>query len=105
MIDSHSFRQHLELIGKRPNNMLGKKSITLLQAYLDGYRICAKINSIAQPYTDFPNFEDFDQFIKNKLGMGHTNVSGMAHLLDYFKDEDEKAFDFYFELIDEFTNN
>jgi hypothetical protein len=99
----NSFRRHLELIRRRPEVMIGKKSIRMLDMYLLGFIQCAEMNSIKHPFVDFPEFKEFDYFIKEKLDSVTSTLNGAYLLYCHYQEDEEKAFNAYFELLDEFV--
>jgi hypothetical protein len=93
LIDSESFR-------KRTAMYLGKKSISRLKLYIDGYQMCEYINEIKSDTE--PPFWLFYEWIVHyyKHSGSYYNWDGVI-LLNYENDE-EKSVDIFFERFDEF---
>ena len=85
-------------IKERPGMYLGKKSIIRLNMFISGYylrqyEIDYSYRSILEKFGDFVN----DYCLTNARAAGWA-----TNIYRYAKKDDEKAFDLFFELLDEF---
>jgi len=85
----------IENIKATPGLYLGKKSITLLKAFLDGY-----IEGIGKG--DIYYLSEFQKFIEDEYP---SNMSySWANLILVNSDSEEEAFDKFFELYNDFSS-
>ena len=100
--DMGKIYEMLDHIRRRPNQLLTTKSISALQNLLNGYLLVNHRDSIY-----FPGEPDFDEFISlilnrgNSYRFGKGNPFSSTFLIECLGDE-ERAFDKFFELLDEF---
>lgn len=88
----------LEEIRKRPGLYLGKKSLYLLKAYINGYTY--GINEYNEEKT-YNYFLDFQSYVENRLSISKTPY-GWDRIINSLCESEEEAFDKFFELYDEF---
>lgn len=94
LIDSQSFR-------KRPAMYLGKKSISYLKTFMDGYDFCLfTINSSEQETT--PPFWTFLRYVERKTNQLYSSYNWNGLILNKNNGNEEKALDHFFELFDTF---
>lgn len=98
-----------DLIHCRPMLHLSKISITLLRTYLDGFDRALKLNGINFDWKQFrPNIEPlsevgFQGWVAEKiLGYKSTPMGWNNIILEYTDKNEEKAFDLFFALLEEF---
>lgn len=93
-----SFFKILKEIGDKPKQFLGRKSLELLNAFLNGYVICQyETYGVMNDY-----LTDFEDYIKQKhsLNTDHNCFS----IIRFFCSSDEEAFDEFYQLLDDFYN-
>jgi len=86
-----------EDLRERPGMYLGKKSITLLDAYFGGY-IHDEFKSNPNYHTSFSGFTDFVR----KYHDGSLSKGWSTLILDAVDGDEEKAVDVFYELLDKF---
>lgn len=98
-----------DVIHCRPMLYLSKISITLLRTYLDGFDCALKLNGIDFDWKQFrPNVEPlpevgFQGWVAQKiLGYKSTPMGWNNIILEYTEKNEEKAFDLFFALLEEF---
>lgn len=93
------FYDLIENLKKRPAMYLGKASITLLEAFLNGYGVFNEQIDYGQP-----SFDGFNDFVGKFYGK-HT-TAGWKNLIlaDHYGNEEE-ALDRFFVLLDEYQQN
>ncbi|KYC37159.1 hypothetical protein WA1_46880 [Scytonema hofmannii PCC 7110] len=94
-----SFYELIEKIQKRPALYLGKKSISHLQIFLDGYTFARRELAIAQTQEE-QEFEEFQEWIEQRFNQ-HSTQSWSRIILFYSEDEID-ALNRFFELFTEF---
>ncbi len=97
----HDLYTLIEKIKKAPSMYLGRHSIICLQAFLSGYSV-AKHELGGQPTKQESDFREFPEWIRKKFNV-QTSQSWANIILFYCEDE-SKALDKFFELLDEFIN-
>jgi hypothetical protein len=89
----------LEAIRKRPGMYLGRKSLAMFKAWLDGYNY-ARCELRAIHTAEEAEFEAFDEFVCEKYDWRDTG--GWAAKIAYYHRDDADALDEFFRLLDEF---
>ena len=89
----------LDIIRKKPGLYLGKKSLHLLRAYMNGY-LLGKAESIGDGESDI--FLDFQKYIEDKFSMSQTPY-GWVEIISSSCSSDEESFDEFFKLYDDFN--
>jgi phosphoribosylanthranilate isomerase len=99
----------LAAIQSRPAWYLSKLSITLLRTFLDGFDWALKLNDLKFDWKNFrPNKESgssisFQDWIAEKfLGFTSTSMGWNNIILEQTDKDEEKAFDLFFALLEEF---
>ena len=89
--------QKLFEIKKRPELYLGKKTLPYLNMYISGYlhRQYEIDNSYRTP------LEGFSAYVNEKYNYG-SNALDWERILHFVIGDDEKAFDVFFELLEEY---
>ncbi|HEX8738447.1 MAG TPA: phosphoribosylanthranilate isomerase [Pyrinomonadaceae bacterium] len=86
----------------RPQMYLGEKSLSKLQTFLHGFFTAlhlAKANFETGKYES----EEFRKWMGEKVGYGYPNsISCMTHILRKLDNDEAKAFDLFFALLEEF---
>lgn len=87
----------VQKIKKKPEVFLGKKSLHLLRAYLDGY--IDYHNEKNNEFNRFflPKFQDYVEQRYN-ISKSHSWVS----LITFYSNSEEEAFDNFYLILDEF---
>ena len=94
------FYEMMSYIHSLPEIYIGKKSLTLLTTYLQGYWHATKYFGI-----EFENgfFPEFNSWMINKLKVRYNpSLHHSALILEECGGDEEKAFDLYFALLEEF---
>jgi len=86
----------IETIKERPELYIGKKSLVLLKAYMDGYM--DRQNEMIGESIGF-DFA-FQEFIQNRFTI--TASHHWADIITFYSITDAGAFDRFYELLDEF---
>ncbi|MCD1258185.1 hypothetical protein B5M42_004945 [Paenibacillus athensensis] len=87
----------IQQMKQRPAMYMGRKSLHLLQAYLNGY--IAYHNEVH----DEPNYfflPELQEYVQQRYNL-HTTHS-WASLITFFSGSDEDAVDIFYKLLDEF---
>ncbi|MFB9275597.1 hypothetical protein [Cohnella cellulosilytica] len=87
----------IQQIRQNPIIHLGKRSLHLLKAYLDGYIEYHNEISDKPDYFFLPKFQEFVQERYN-ISTTHNWVS----LISFYSSSEENAFDNFYKLLDEF---
>lgn len=89
--------QKLFEIKKRPELYINKKSLKYLRMYISGYlqRQYEIDNSYRTP------FDGFSSYVNEKYNYG-SNALDWERILHFVIGDDEKAFDVFFELLEEY---
>ncbi|HBL14372.1 MAG TPA: hypothetical protein DD379_23885 [Cyanobacteria bacterium UBA11162] len=98
MLDLYSI---IEKIKKAPSMYLGRHSIICLQAFLSGYSV-AKYQLGEQPTKQDQDFMEFPEWIRQRFNV-QTSQS-WANIILFYSEDESKALDKFFELLDEFIN-
>ena len=85
---------------KRSAMWLGKKSITVLKTFIDGYEICEDFNEIKS--TLVPPFHLFLPWIQRLYRHNGSYYNWDGIILQNSDNDENKAFDKFLELFDEF---
>lgn len=94
----------LDLIKRTPHFSLTSKSISSLQDFLNGYMLFGCTENIYHPGE--PNFDEFKYWILEK-GKGTTGIGNpySTVLLELCNGDEEKAFDIFFEYLEQFKKD
>ncbi|MNG06647.1 hypothetical protein D3C84_899030 [compost metagenome] len=87
----------LQQIKQKPALYLGKKSLPLLQAYLNGYVAHHNDTSGEENYFFLPELRDY---ISDHYNINTTH--SWSDLITFFSTNDNDAFDKFYELLDDF---
>lgn len=93
--------QLLNKIKKAPAMYLGRHSIICLQAFLSGYSV-AQYELGEQPTPQDLDFREFPEWIRKKFNV-QTSQS-WANIILFYSEDESKALDRFFELLEEFMN-
>ncbi len=94
--------QRLAFIKERPSMFVGSKSLTPLYHYLNGYIDGARA-TLAN--AGFPDFEWFSSWVKGLEKSGYDLSAGwLHHILAVCGNDEGKALERFFELLEEFKN-
>ncbi|MDF0553080.1 hypothetical protein [Kamptonema sp. UHCC 0994] len=97
----HDLYRLIEKIKKAPSMYLGRHSIICLQAFLSGYSV-AKYELGEQPTKQDSDFMEFPEWIRKRFNV-QTSQS-WANIILFYSEDESKALDKFFELLDEFIN-
>ena len=117
----NSFYFMLQKIRKNPKVYIGKKSLTVLEQFWNGYSRRESIEvwekstgcTLTENYKDYECFDgsnymesmsfvgEFDKFVFSYYNSGILTCRG-ASLISENSNSEEEAFDKFFELLDEF---
>lgn len=89
-------------IHPRPAMYFGEKSLSKLQTFLDGFLTALHL---ADANFDLGKYdtEEFRRWMGEKVGYGYPNtLDCMTHILRKFDKDEEKSFDYFFALLEEF---
>jgi hypothetical protein len=86
----------LDSLRKRPGMYFGKASITLLNAFLDGY-------GTFHEQIDYgtPSFEGFNDFVDNYYG-NYSSAGWKNKILSAHYNNEEEALEWFFKILDEY---
>lgn len=86
----------------RPAMFLGEKSLTKLQTFLLGFMAALGLADANFDIGKY-NSEEFKKWMGENVGYGYPNsIDCMTHILRKLNGDEEKAFDFFFALLEEF---
>ncbi|MFB2919748.1 hypothetical protein [Aerosakkonema funiforme] len=97
----HDLYTLIEKIKKAPSMYLGRRSIICLQAFLSGYSV-AKYELGEQPTKQERDFMQFPEWIRKKFSVDTSQ--SWANIILFYSEDESKALDKFFELLDEFMN-
>lgn len=94
----------IERMRERPGAWLGKKSITLLQAFLIGYSVAETDYNLKKPtHQLFPlNWWFMHEFSKIKCNESSSTAGWCNIILNYCRGDEEAALNKFYEIFDEF---
>ena len=88
----------LTKIREKPVIYIGQKSITLLDAFLCGYKTCLYEE---HGYEDFHYINDFQEFVANKYGI--KSSQNWSSIIRFYSCSESEAFDLFYKLFDEYN--
>lgn len=89
-------------IHNRPIVYFGEKSLTKLQIFIYGF-MTAIHSANANFDTGKYETEEFRKWMGEKIGYGYPNaIDCITHILRKFEKDEEKSFDYFFALLEEF---
>lgn len=92
----------LFLFQAKPYRFFEKKSLTLLDTFLFGFRVAIDVSN---SHFDFKEFYSplFTNWVNEKLSTNNSNYSDYKEvILDKYNGDEKKAFDHFFALLEEF---
>ncbi len=88
----------LKAVRIKPGMYIGKKSLTRLRAFIDGYFYALyKLNGKQEYLCFIPEFQDW---IADRYEIRSTH--GWSEIINFFSQDEGEAFDTFYELLDEF---
>lgn len=97
----HTIREAYTAFRKRPSMFMGKKSFSLFVAFLHGVLTLEATNECYDNERMFPAYGgEFESWLAKKYG--HRSGKSFALALEKSDQDDEKAFDLWFEWYDKF---
>jgi hypothetical protein len=94
------FYDLIQKIHHRPALYLGKKSLSHLQVFLDGYTFSRREMGIPLSAQE-QDFEQFQDWIEQRFSQRHTQ--SWARIILFYAEDEADALDRFFELFDEFV--
>jgi hypothetical protein len=98
-LPSLSCRDLLQSIQRRPGMYLGQASITLLQAFLQGY-VFASRDAAGSAASEVPDLNEFTRWLCAKFGV--REGYRWDRLMLFFHRSESRAFEEFFSLLSEF---
>lgn len=83
-------------IKKKPDIYLGRKSLELLDAFINGY--CSR--EFEEDNNCINDFLKFDEFVRNQYKI--QEEFNWLRIIQFYTNTDEEAFDLFFDLLDKF---
>ena len=100
-IKSEYLYEMLQEIKKRPGMYLGKRSITRLRSFLDGYMGARE--DLGLPRTEQEKeFNEFQEWIQQRFNI--TSSHGWDSIILFYSADERDALDKFFELFEKFRN-
>ena len=94
----------LDYVKYRPVLFLGDKKITTLWHFIGGYQFSFSLNKIKEK--SFPDFAWFSTWIKGRIKTEYGLAAGWKHhLLSTYDNDEELAFNKFFQHLEEFKNS
>jgi hypothetical protein len=94
-----TFYELLEKIKKRPSMYLGKRSISQLQVFLDGYTFARR--ELGIPLTEEEReFEELQEWVEQRFNQASTQ--SWARIILFYSEDERDALERFFELFEEF---
>jgi len=93
----NKIEERVSEIRQRPGLYLGHKSLVALRHYLNGYIDGINLNNDGVLESFYPGFQEF---IQDRYHI--TSTHGWAEIIIFYSQSDEKAFDRFYELLNEF---
>jgi len=90
----------LDCIKKQPGLYIGKKSLILLKAYIDGY--IERQNELSNNY-DLGFYPGFQEYIQTRFNIKSSH--NWADIINFFSTTEEEAFDRFYVLLEGFLKN
>jgi hypothetical protein len=82
----------------------GEKSLSKLQTFLLGFWMALSFSNSDFDMKKYDS-EEFRRWMGEKIGYGYPNtIDCMTHILRKFNKDDEKSFDYFFALLEEFKS-
>lgn len=95
-----SLYNHFEILHLYLPMAVGAKSLTFLHHYLTGFETAIRLSK-----SDFDTgsfFSDFDRFVQIKFKEGRSALGWCSRILEKVNNNEEKAVDLFFALLEEF---
>lgn len=97
--ENENFINFLSFIQRYPKMIVGEKSLTFLHRFFLGFEIALKQSKA--DYNTYSFFTDFDEFVRHKYRENGA-WSYARRLLEKVDNDEEKAVDLFFALLEEF---
>jgi len=96
-----SFYEMLTKIKQRPSMYLGRRSLSHLQVFLDGYSLARREMEV--PITEEEReFEEFQEWIERRFDQPSTQ--SWDRIILFYSEDEREALDRFFELFGEFVH-
>ncbi|NCJ06950.1 hypothetical protein GS597_10600 [Synechococcales cyanobacterium C] len=93
------FYELLQKVQQRPAMYLGKRSLSQLHAFLEGYLLARREAKIPMT-TEEEDFEFFQEWIERRFGQ--ANTQSWSHIILFYSEDEADALNRFFELLEEF---
>jgi hypothetical protein len=100
MIGVYEISQQVKIT---PEMYIGTPSITNLFMFLDGYEAAKVELGIEPSETDIEFHQNFEPWLQQKFQVQTINC--WAKIIKSHADDEKEAFDYFFQLLDEFLEN
>ena len=100
-MSEHSLFGLLSAIHMKPAMYIGKKSLTLLYTFFCGIDLADKLGE-GKFNTMEVLFNDFADFVQHKFKQGRSAMGWLSRILEKVDNDEEKAVDLFFALLEEF---
>jgi hypothetical protein len=92
----------LDKIKQRSSLYLGKRSLSHLHVFLDGYTFARR--QLGIPITEQErNFEEFQEWIENRFNQ--VNTQSWSRIILFYSEDESDALSRFFDLLEEFLNS
>lgn len=98
MLDLHEL---LEKIKQRPSLYLGKRSLSHLQVFLDGYTFARRQLGVSITEQE-QEFDDFQEWIEQRFNQPSTQ--SWTRIILFYSEDEADALNRFFELFEDFLN-
>ncbi len=89
-------------IDLRPVMYFGRKSLTDLQNFMFGFEMALHLTKSDFNFCKYES-DEYKKWMSEKIGFGYPNtIDCMTHILRKFDQDEVKAFDYFFTLLNEF---
>lgn len=95
-----NFSEFLQNIKQRPALYLGKRSLSHLQVFLDGYTFARRQLGI-EVTKEEQEFEEFQEWLEQRFNQ--SNTQSWSQIITFYSEDDSYALERFFELFEEFS--
>lgn len=95
-----NFPELLQNIKQRPALYLGKRSLSHLQVFLDGYTFARRQLGV-EVTKEEQEFEEFQDWIEQRFNQPDTQ--SWSRIISFYSEDESDALDRFFELLEEFS--
>jgi hypothetical protein len=91
----------IQKIKKRPSLYLGKKSLSHLQVFLDGYTFARRQSALPLSAQE-QEFDRFQEWVEQRFQQPDTQ--SWAKIIIFHSEDEAQALELFFELFEEFSS-